>query len=72
MILDEARPGSPDVGRCADEEQNHDDHTVETEEGTLNNKISTIELHALLIKLNIINQLHQSSSSINSSSTYDD
>jgi hypothetical protein len=40
--LDEAGPHSPDVGGCADEEEQDDDHAVETEEGALNSSTITI------------------------------
>ena len=43
MIFDEGGPGSPNVGGGADEEQNHNDHAVKTEESTLNKGGSTIE-----------------------------
>jgi len=42
MIFDETRPCRSNIGGCADEEKNDDDHTIEAEEGTLNKETPTI------------------------------
>ncbi len=42
MVFDEAGPGRSDVGGSADEEEDHDDHAVEAEEGALGRNKVTI------------------------------
>ena len=51
MGFNETGPGCSDVGGSADEEQDNNDHTIETEESTLNKNTLTIDLHAVAIKL---------------------
>jgi hypothetical protein len=48
VIFDEGGPGRPDVGGGADEEQHHDNHAIEAEEGALSRGGLTI-LHLVVI-----------------------
>ena len=60
MVLDGGGPGRSDVGGSADEEEDHDDHAVEAEEGTLSGWRGTIGQRWLRSDQIIINYFQKS------------